>query len=122
MSKNIYEPNALYRLYRTGNTEPVDDGQFRLRRPRFDSKWTNLLLPEDRNIVENRRFNYLIVEPVNLPTGGGSEVLVIFHGLNESSYARMLPWACSFSHQLNIPVILFPLKVHCCFWSTLMKS
>tara|TARA_B100001750_G_C15481716_1_gene585827 strand:+ start:210 stop:1370 length:1161 start_codon:yes stop_codon:yes gene_type:complete len=112
MSKNVYEPDELYRLYRTGSNETVDDGRFRLRRPWFDSRWTKLLLPEDRGIIENRCFNYLIVEPTALPAEGSHDVLVILHGLNEGSYGRMLPWACSFAHQLNIPVILFPLAFH----------
>lgn len=111
MPGNVYEPDTLNRLYRAGG-DPVDDGRCRLRRPRFDSRWTGLLLPEDRDIAENRGFNYLMVEPVDLPAGGGDEVLVIFHGLNEGSYARMLPWACSFALRLDIPVILFPLSFH----------
>ena len=112
MSEIVYEPDALYRLYRTAGGEPVDDGRCRLRSQRFDSRWTGLLLPEDRGIVENNCFNYLLVEPVDLPAEGGDEVLVIFHGLNEGSYARMLPWACSFALQLHNPVILFPLSFH----------
>ncbi len=111
MPGNVYEPDALNRLYRTGG-DPVDDGRCRLRRPRFDSRWTGLLLPEDRGIAENRAFHYLMVEPVDLPAGGAEEVLVIFHGLNEGSYARMLPWACSFALRLHVPVILFPLAFH----------
>ena len=101
----------MNRLYRKGG-DPVDDGRFRLRRPRFESRWTGLLLPEDRDIEENRGFNYLMVEPVDLPAAGAGEVLVIFHGLNEGSYARMLPWAASFALRLGIPVILFPLSFH----------
>ena len=111
MLGNVYEPDTLNRLYRTGG-DPVDDGRCRLRRPRFDSRWTGLLLPEDRGIAENRGFNYLMVEPVDLPANGADEVLVIFHGLNEGSYARMLPWASSFALRLRIPVILFPLSFH----------
>ncbi len=111
MPGNVYEPDALNRLYRKGG-DPVDDGCFRLRRPRFESRWTGLLLPEDRDIEENRGFHYLVVEPVDLPATGAGEVLVIFHGLNEGSYARMLPWAGSFALRLGIPVILFPLSFH----------
>ena len=111
MPGNIYEPDRLNRLYRAGG-DPVDDGRCRLRRPRFDSRWTGLLLPEDRDIAENRGFSYVVVEPVDLPGGGADEVLVIFHGLNEGSYGRMLPWACSFALRLSIPVILFPLSFH----------
>ena len=111
MPGNIYEPDSLNRLYRAGG-DPVDDGRCRLRRPRFDSRWTGLLLPEDRDIAENRGFSYVMVEPVDLPGGGADEVLVIFHGLNEGSYGRMLPWACSFALRLGIPVILFPLSFH----------
>ena len=111
MSGNVYEPDELNRLYRMGGG-PVDDGRFRLRRPRFESRWTGLLLPEDRAIAENRGFNYLMVEPVDLPAAGAGEALVIFHGLNEGSYARMLPWAGSFALRLGIPVILFPLSFH----------
>ena len=111
MHGNVYEPDELNRLYRKGG-DPVDDGRFRLRRPRFESRWTGLLLPEDRDIAENRGFNYLMVEPVDLPAAGAGEVLVIFHGLNEGSYARMLPWAASFALRLGIPVILFPLSFH----------
>lgn len=111
MPGNVYEPDTLNRLYRKGG-DPVDDGRFRLRRPCFDSRWTGLLRPEDREIEENRRFHYLVVEPVDLPPGGAGEVLVIFHGLNEGGYARMLPWASSFALRLGIPVILFPLSFH----------
>lgn len=111
MPGNVYEPDELNRLYRKGG-DPVDDGRFRLRRPRIESRWTGLLLPEDRAIAENRGFNYLMVEPVDLPAAGAGEVLVIFHGLNEGSYARMLPWAGSFAQRLGIPVILFPLSFH----------
>lgn len=111
MPGNVYEPDELNRLYRKGG-DPVDDGRFRLRRPRFESRWTGLLLPEDRDIAENRGFSYLMVEPVDLPAAGAGEVLVIFHGLNEGSYARMLPWAGSFALRLGIPVILFPLSFH----------
>ena len=111
MPGNVYEPDALNRLYRKGG-DPVDDGRCQLRRPRFESRWTRLLLPEDRDIGENRGFNYLMVEPVDLPAAGAGDVLVIFHGLNEGSYARMLPWACSFALRLGIPVILFPLSFH----------
>ena len=111
MSGNVYEPDELNRLYRKGG-DPVDDGRFRLRRPRFESRWTGLLLPEDGDIEENRGFSYLMVEPVDLPAAGAGEVLVIFHGLNEGSYARMLPWAGSFAQRLGIPVILFPLSFH----------
>ena len=111
MTGNVYEPDELNRLYRKGG-DPVDDGRFRLRRPRFKSRWSGLLLPEDRDIEENRGFHYLMVEPVDLPAAGAGEVLVIFHGLNEGSYARMLPWAGSFALRLGIPVILFPLSFH----------
>lgn len=111
MTGNVYEPDTLNRLYRKGG-DPADDGRFRLRRPRFESRWTGLLLPEDRDIEENRGFGYLMVEPVDLPAAGADEVLVIFHGLNEGSYARMLPWASSFALRLGIPVILFPLSFH----------
>lgn len=111
MPGNVYEPDALNRLYRKGG-DPVDDGRFRLRRPRFESRWAGLLLPEDRGIAENLGFSYLMVEPVDLPAEGAGEVLVVFHGLNEGSYARMLPWACSFALRLGIPVILFPLSFH----------
>ncbi len=111
MPGNVYEPDELNRLYRKGG-DPVDDGRFRLRRPYFESRWTGLLLPEDRAIAENRGFSYLMMEPVDLPAEGAGEVLVIFHGLNEGSYARMLPWAGSFALRLGIPVILFPLSFH----------
>ncbi len=112
MPGNVYEPDTLNRLYRTGGIAPLDDGRCRLRRPRFESRWSGLLLPDDREIVENLGFNYLMVEPVDLPTEGADDVLVIFHGLNEGSYGRMLPWACSFALRLRIPVILFPLSFH----------
>ena len=111
MPGNVYEPDRLNRLYRAGG-DSVDDGRCRLRRPRFESRWNGLLVPVDRDVAENRGFNYLMVEPVDLPAGGADEVLVIFHGLNEGSYARMLPWAASFALRLGIPVILFPLSFH----------
>ena len=60
-----------------------------------------LLLPEDWDIEENRGFSYLLVEQVDLSAAGADEVLVIFHGLNEGSYARMLPWALSFALRLG---------------------
>ena len=67
MTKNIYEPDELYRLSRTGGENLLVGTNFRLRRQIFRSRWTDFLIQEDQSITENRIFNYLILEPIVQP-------------------------------------------------------
>ena len=122
MTKNIYEPDELYRLSRTGGENLLVGTNFRLRRQIFRSRWTDFLIQEDQSITENRIFNYLILEPIDQPPLKKKGALIIFHGLNEGSYGQILPWASSFIRQINLPVILFPLSFHVGRRSSLWNS
>jgi hypothetical protein len=68
----------------------------------------------DAQIDQNLRFRYSLVRE---HTGAGQPVrhrrgLVLFHGLNERSFTKYIPWAYQVWAQTGIPVILFPLSFH----------
>jgi len=65
----------------------------------------------DSDILENLRFNYYVVDRINRskPADG---VIVLFHGLNEKSWEKYLPWALRLVRGTGKPVLLFPLAFH----------
>ncbi len=70
--------------------------------------------PTDAAIEENLRFRYFLVREHQ--AGGGlrrhDRVVVLFHGLNERSFTKYIPWAYHIWRSTGSPVILFPLTFH----------
>lgn len=64
----------------------------------------------DRTINENKSFSYHMVQPKK--EGPFNGVILLFHGLNEKSWDKYLPWATTLSDHTGRPVILFPLAFH----------
>lgn len=64
----------------------------------------------DRGIRENNSFQYHIIKPK--PAGPFSGAILLFHGLNEKSWKKYIPWAERLVEKTERPVILFPLAFH----------
>ncbi len=124
------------------NKKIIEVDHFRLLRSSFDSKSTHILPGDeirscrehqiqyegnynggvepgdvnndvhvkDISIKENQAFEYYILAPessVKL-----KKVLFLFHGFNEKSWDKYLPWAAALSERLNCGVVLFPIAFH----------
>lgn len=63
----------------------------------------------DRDISENNRFFYPFIKPLG---GKVKDVIILFHGLNEKSYQKYLPWAGRLVRDTGKGVILFPIAFH----------
>lgn len=80
----------------------------------------------DENITENLNFRYSILKPQSIEKS--KSVIFLFHGLNERSWIKYLPWAYELTERTGKAVVLFPLALHMnrapAFWSDprLMKE
>ncbi len=64
----------------------------------------------DRSIQENNSFQYHIIKPrAGAPFSGA---ILLFHGLNEKSWKKYIPWAENLAVKTERPVILFPIAFH----------
>ena len=64
-------------------------------------------------IEENRMFDYKVL--CNDDLSGMHKfdnAIIMFHGLNERSWDKYMPWAKLLSVETDIPVILFPIALH----------
>lgn len=64
----------------------------------------------DRQIRENQYFDYPVIIPQNARTYHSG--IILFHGLNERSWAKYIPWAEFLANHTGKPVILFPIAFH----------
>lgn len=64
----------------------------------------------DRGIEVNNSFQYHIIKPKS--SGPFSGAVLLFHGLNEKSWKKYLPWAERLAENTERPVILFPTAFH----------
>ncbi|WP_299535648.1 DUF6051 family protein [Ulvibacterium sp.] len=65
---------------------------------------------QDMAIAENNLFYYSIVSPKE--TLIAKKVIFLFHGLNEKSWKKYLPWAEMISEGTGSSVVLFPIAFH----------
>lgn len=65
---------------------------------------------QDSKLEENRKFRYHIFKPVN--ESRSNELIFMFHGFNEKSWDKYLPWAHRLVKQTGKTVILFPIAFH----------
>ncbi len=64
----------------------------------------------DHSIRENNSFQYHIIKPrTGAPFSGA---ILLFHGLNEKSWKKYIPWAESLALKTERPVVLFPIAFH----------
>lgn len=107
---------------RVAGAEPVPLGStplgLTLRRVPVEAAGTARLLEADRSIAENTHFEVPLFEPRCEPLrgpGGGvahARLIVLLHGLNETLYNKLFPWAASLCARLNAPVALLPMALH----------
>ena len=63
----------------------------------------------DMNVYENSHFSY----PVFVPEDRSSKkVILLFHGLNERSWNKYLPWAYYLAKESGSYIVLFPISFH----------
>ena len=81
----------------------------------------NLLMLNNRDarIIENKRFRYHIFVPKGQTQVSG--VIMMFHGFNEKTWDKYLPWAESLVQKTGKAILLFPIAFHMnrapLFWS-----
>ena len=64
----------------------------------------------DADVVENRCFRYALF--TGAPETRASGAIFLFHGLNERSWDKYLPWAHRLVAQTGKAVVLFPIAFH----------
>lgn len=64
----------------------------------------------DGQMTENASFTF----PIVFPRAGVSygRAMLMFHGINERSWKKYLPWAYTLAERTGQPVILFPMAFH----------
>ncbi|NBC28392.1 MAG: hypothetical protein GVY29_00190 [Spirochaetes bacterium] len=73
------------------------------------------LQSSDREITENRRFRYSVFAPKRRGASQSERFTrgtLLFHGLNERSWRKYLPWALRLVELTGRPVVLFPIAFH----------
>jgi hypothetical protein len=70
--------------------------------------------PTDAAIAENLRLRYFLVREHrgSMLLRRHDRVVILFHGLNERSFTKYIPWAYHIWRSTGSPVILFPLTFH----------
>jgi len=69
-----------------------------------------VLKVDDSKIKENRYFNFPLFKMKNAPDS--KDVIILFHGLNEKSWDKYLPWAKKLLELTGKNVLMFPLAFH----------
>lgn len=64
----------------------------------------------DQKIEENKHFTYSILRKSG--TEKSSSFIFLFHGLNERSWEKYLPWATDLIERTGKAVVLFPIAFH----------
>lgn len=70
----------------------------------------DVLSVSDFDIICNRNFNIYLIQNQNTINSSGT--IILFHGLNEKSWTKYLPWAYKLVKHTDKTVILFPLAFH----------
>lgn len=61
-------------------------------------------------IRQNSNFSYPVILPV--ARSCRKKAILLFHGLNERSWSKYIPWATALAMDIGRPVILFPIAYH----------
>ncbi len=78
-------------------------------KPLYD-EYPDILKHQDIEIQENRKFTYTVFQK---DTGKPSDgIIFLFHGLNEKTWYKYLPWAEKLVENTGKKVILFPIAFH----------
>jgi len=117
--------SALRTLYASGEQGGHYKGVTLFRRTFQSTTWSNVYhgrtqettgagahFQLDRESVENHRFPYFVIRPTPGSGKRSDGAILLFHGLNEKSWEKYLPWAKSLAEQTGKAVILFPIAFH----------
>ena len=92
----------------------VDSLSLIIKKLSFNSTWfnSNLIPPleNDASIECNNSFDYFLFEKSYSPKS--NEIILLFHGLNEKTWDKYLPWAYQLMQQTGKSVLLFPIAFH----------
>lgn len=64
----------------------------------------------DEQVSENRDFDYYLLRTIGGDPRAGT--ILLFHGLNERSWDKYLPWAQELNRRTGKRVVLFPIAFH----------
>lgn len=115
-----------YGLFQKGKQANTDSNFFTalLKYYLSSNSFTNkyffrVLDASDEEIEENKSFNYLLLQKENEERSNG--VIILFHGLNERSWVKYLPWAVELNRLTGKAILFFPIAFHMnrapVFWS-----
>jgi Family of unknown function (DUF6051) len=80
------------------------------KNPLTDKYFFNSLDATDDSIQENKQFQYLLVQREDEIRS--QKLIILFHGLNERSWIKYLPWAAELCKTTGKAVLLFPIAFH----------
>jgi len=81
-----------------------------IREKQLYDDYSDIMKHNDIDILENQKFTYSIFQN---ETGNPADgVILLFHGLNEKSWHKYLPWAEKLVEITGRAVILFPIAFH----------
>ncbi len=76
----------------------------------LDESIKKLIDVNDSTIKENRYFSFPVLRQKE--SGKSKKAIILFHGLNEKSWDKYLPWAHKLMEQTGKAVIMFPIAFH----------
>jgi hypothetical protein len=76
----------------------------------LDESLQKLINVNDSKIKENRFFSFPVLKKAG--SGKVKKAIILFHGLNEKSWDKYLPWAAKLNELTGKAVILFPIAFH----------
>jgi hypothetical protein len=91
--------------------EDVADERCRVLIRRLTSDAERYQRPFDRGHAENTSFEY----PLFVPNARGAmapHALVVLHGLNESYFQKLFPWAYAYTAHTGWPSLIFPMSFY----------
>lgn len=103
----LFDCRALFEAYQ--ESRPAADQGVRVERVALTSAHDDVLVEEDRGIAANTSFHAPLLTPDR--DGPWDEVVVLFHGLNEGTEAKLLPWAANLARR-GMPALVFPSSFH----------
>lgn len=106
-AETLFDTRALFEAYQAGTTA-VDQG-VRILPVELASRHGDLASEADRAHTENVRFRASLLLPDR--PGPFHDLVVLFHGLNEGTDAKLLPWAANLAAR-GTPALVFPSSFH----------
>jgi len=85
--------------------------KYYLSKNTFTNKYFfRVLDASDEEINENKEFKYLLLQKENETKS--DNVIILFHGLNERSWEKYLPWATELNRITGKAILFFPIAFH----------